>query len=341
MSTKNKTFGDGDNNYTIKGGGIEAHKQVHYNIDMGGGDDTVNVTWSKMTHDSSQIAGFNTRLGDGNDTIKFNLQHGSYATDLQLNIDSGSGDDTINVNNIQYAHHADDVDAVLEGGTGDDTITKSDKSNFDATIYGDENPDNHSAFDSSLSYNDTIHAGNGNNTIFGGFGDDNITAGDGNNIIYAGYSDNTSEAHTGSNTITVGDGDNSIYGGSGGDTITAGNGNDFIFGGDGNDTINAGGGDNVVTGGAGSDTFVFSDTCEPSSTEITDYDSGSDTLMFSSSDVNSMDDLTISYDQDHAYTAEDGSTAHGATTITDTDGNAVIIDGVTPDHLAASDFIFT
>ncbi|MEC4813728.1 MAG: calcium-binding protein [Scytonema sp. PMC 1069.18] len=90
----------------------------------------------------------------------------------------------------------------------------------------------------------TITFGDGNNIIYGTSSNDVITAGDGNNTIYAG---------DGKNTITLGDGDNVIYGGSSADVITTGDGDNQIFAGDGNNKIATGAGDDLIYSGSGDD----------------------------------------------------------------------------------------
>ena len=84
-----------------------------------------------------------------------------------------------------------------------------------------------------------INAGEGNNTIVGGDGNDRITAGNGKNTIIGGG---------GNDTITVGNGNNIITGGAGDDTITSGKGNNVISGGEGKNTINSGSDKDIIVG---------------------------------------------------------------------------------------------
>ena len=89
-----------------------------------------------------------------------------------------------------------------------------------------------------------IDAGEGDNVVFGGGGNDEIFAGNGINLISGGAGDDT---------IITGDGDNFLSGDDGNDFIGAGAGNDIVYGGNGNDQILAGDGDNFVNAGAGDD----------------------------------------------------------------------------------------
>jgi Ca2+-binding RTX toxin-like protein len=112
------------------------------------------------------------------------------------------------------------------GTSGNDVITKTDNGNY--IVYG-------------LAGADTLtFTGKGNDVIDGdgscmkgsdsseycehkqikGDGGDTITAGSGDDTIYGGG---------GKNKITVGSGDDTIYGGPIGDTITVGTGNDEIY----------------------------------------------------------------------------------------------------------------
>lgn len=62
-----------------------------------------------------------------------------------------------------------------------------------------------------------IHAGDGNNTIYGGLAANSITVGNGNNVIYDGTG-------TAGDAVTTGNGNNLIYSGGGNETITGGTG---------------------------------------------------------------------------------------------------------------------
>ncbi len=90
--------------------------------------------------------------------------------------------------------------------------------------------------------NDKIQVGNGNNTISLGNGNDKIHTGNGNNTVTAG---------NGNNTITLGNGNNAITLGNGNDNVQVGNGTNVVVTGNGNDKIQAGNGNNLIAAGLG------------------------------------------------------------------------------------------
>ncbi len=96
-----------------------------------------------------------------------------------------------------------------------------------------------------------IDAGEGNNKIKSGLGDDTIITGAGNDKIKDAGGDNVIDADDGNNKIRTGAGDDEITTGSGRDKIKSGAGDDTIDAGAGDDKVAAGDGDDDVRGGAG------------------------------------------------------------------------------------------
>ena len=132
------------------------------------------------------------------------------------------------------------------GFAGNDTITLADTLAISANI---------SAGDG----NDHVTAGNGNNTITLGNGNDHVTAGDGNNTVTLGDGNDHVELGNGNNTVSlgngndhtsVGDGNNVVVEGNGNDKITAGNGDNLIVAGLGQHTVTAGNGGNILIDGS-------------------------------------------------------------------------------------------
>ena len=115
----------------------------------------------------------------------------------------------------------------------------------------------------------TVYAGNGNNHVETGAGNDNVFAGagnntiitnDGNDIVSCGFGDNTILGGNGNDRLTAAGGSNTIFGGAGDDTISSGlnplrpNAVSLLFGDVGNDTIVSGNRNDTVDGGIGYDT---------------------------------------------------------------------------------------
>ena len=202
------------------------------------------------------------RAGDGNDTVI-----------------AGNGDDEVT--------GGDGRDSV-EGNDGDDEIDTSgsnpviDHETFVGVPFetgADQRDDM-----------DTVHGGDGNDTITTGDDADLITGGAGNDVIDAGIDDDTVDGGAGDDVINAGLGADSVLGGAGDDVINAGvdafsdyvgddpnlpnallidpatgdpalsdpnedDGRDFVDGGAGNDVITTGDDDDTIIGGDGNDTI--------------------------------------------------------------------------------------
>ena len=147
---------------------------------------------------------------------------------------------------------------VVTGTSGADVIDAS---------YTDPNGDQIDAGDGTgpLGNEDTVSAGDGNDSVeaglendivFGGGGDDTLEGGDGNDTLY-GDTDNISPGGVaGDDSILGGAGNDVIFGEDGADTIRGNGGGDTIFGGGGADTIRGDGGGDLIDGGDGADTIA-------------------------------------------------------------------------------------
>ncbi|AWF82128.1 hypothetical protein BTJ40_15525 [Microbulbifer sp. A4B17] len=215
--------------------------------------------------------------GDGSDTL---ISHSEGAKTM----DGGGGDD--------YLISTEIGDAALAGGSGSDFIQSGDGNDNlfgDGRIYVESSFDEdgkqvgyifsyrlQDIVDQNKNYNDVIDAGNGNNSVWGGAGEDTIIAGDGNDEIWGDIAhadaltnwqgslgqDVPVEMH-GADLIYSGAGDDLVIGGGGDDVIYAGAGDDRISGDDGwfedlggNDYINGEAGDDTIYGGNGEDTLL-------------------------------------------------------------------------------------
>ncbi|MEI6642586.1 MAG: calcium-binding protein [Novosphingobium sp.] len=97
-----------------------------------------------------------------------------------------------------------------------------------------------------------------------------VAKGSGAVAITGGASDNLLGGNGAGNLLDGGDGNDSLLGQLGNDTLKGGVGNDFLYGGAGIDSL---------TGGAGSDQFVVSTYSGEGVDRITDFVSGTDTLL--------------------------------------------------------------
>ncbi len=169
-------------------------------------------------------------------------------------------------------------DNLIYGGGPDDTIYGG--AGYD-TIYGGagadpSQPTNNVIYGGDLGYNLIYGAGGGdllygavlaaadvtyggNNTIYGGSGNEELFGGDGTMLMADGHVLGDAagdEQSVGSNLLVAGSGNDTVYGDSTGhDTLLGGAGSDVLWAGSGGDYLAAGTGVNSLFGGSGSDTF--------------------------------------------------------------------------------------
>jgi len=214
------------------------------------------VTISGGDHDASPTVGLGGRvlpLGDqlfvfdfGNTAgVSFGVTESTisrsgaatitYGTTESLQLDAGSGDDTIAASTT-----ADAVNTTLNGGSGADSIMLT------TTGAGANVKVDGEGGDDTISYAAT---GTGSATaLLGGEGNDTVTGtGSGDNVQIVGG--------VGDDSLTGGSGDDAISGGDDSDTITGGQGADSLDGSDGDDVFvwNDGDGNDRVDGEAGTD----------------------------------------------------------------------------------------
>jgi hypothetical protein len=109
--------------------------------------------------------------------------------------------------------------------------------------------------------NDTIRAKAGAKiTVHGGDGEDNIVGGWKNDVLNGGAGNDRITGGIGSDTIDGGAGDDNLNGGAGNDKLSGGDGDDRITAGIGNDTIDGGAGNDNLNGGSGSDLCTTGET---------------------------------------------------------------------------------
>jgi Ca2+-binding RTX toxin-like protein len=97
--------------------------------------------------------------------------------------------------------------------------------------------------------NDTIYAGSGETTVYGGKGND---------VIYGGTGDDVLHGNSGNDTIYAGSGNTVLYGDSGNNILYAGSGHDTLYGGSGTNVFNnLASNDILAQAGSGNATFNY------------------------------------------------------------------------------------
>jgi Ca2+-binding RTX toxin-like protein len=104
--------------------------------------------------------------------------------------------------------------------------------------------------------NDTVVTGDGNNTIQLGNGLDFVQTGNGNDVITVGNGSDNIQTGNGNKTITAGNGNNYIQARTGTDVVSLGNGTNYVQLGDGANVVTLGNGNNQVQLGNGNNILV-------------------------------------------------------------------------------------
>ena len=182
-------------------------------VDGGAGDDTINTG-----DDADTITG-----GSGNDVIDGGIDDDSiFGDDGADRIVGGEGND------------------VIEGGAGDDTIHAGNDPDLGLDFLNIED-------DGTNPFGPDLRPDNGDDTVFGGDGNDLITGADDDDVLYG---------DAGNDTIDGGIDDDSLFGGTGDDSLIGGQGNDTLSGDEGDDIIDGGIGNDDLSGGDDRDTFI-------------------------------------------------------------------------------------
>ncbi|RYG89796.1 hypothetical protein EU803_16740 [Loktanella sp. IMCC34160] len=159
-------------------------------------------------------------------------------------------------------------------GSGEGTVDVSGYGAFDQIVFSGlpqtDGTDGSDFLITSVTYtpaadtagNDTLYGGAGNDSIWGVDGDDTLYGGDGNDhldgdagndILYGDAGNDVLVGDSGNDQLYGGLGDDGIYASSGDNYVEGGAGNDSIYMGGGYDIVNAGDGNDVIFGGAGAD----------------------------------------------------------------------------------------
>lgn len=143
---------------------------------------------------------------------------------------------------------------------------------------------------------DIIHLGNNGGTAYGSFGNNTIYGGDGDDTI-DGAADyfNEGDIH-GNNLLYGGKGNDFINGGNGKDYLEGGEGNDILYGEENDDILYGGTGDDSLFGGEGDDTYIYK---LGDGNDYIDDEGGNDKIVFGEGIT--LDDLSFSRDRWSQY----------------------------------------
>ncbi|WP_162559093.1 cadherin domain-containing protein [Sphingorhabdus sp. EL138] len=171
----------------------------------------------------------------------------------QTTIEATSGDDTITLSHV--THNTDGF--AVAGGAGYITNTTGLTINGELSTGGDVNTG--ASGDLSIDVAATIDAGDGNDTVHAGDLGNNVFGGAGDDVIYGGKLDDWLLGGDGNDTLnaggaasyTLGGNGNYLNGGAGDDLLIGREGSDWLEGGDGTDVLEGGDGGDILAGGAG------------------------------------------------------------------------------------------
>lgn len=158
-----------------------------------------------------------------------------------------------------------------------------------------------------LGSTDYMGGGAGNDTLLGGTGDDMVGGGAGDDAVLGG------------------DGGDIVTGGIGNDTLWGEAGEDWLSGSDGTDSLIGGAGFDALTGGAGADTFVA--TAGMGGDLVRDFTDGLDRIDVRALGITATSQMVIVGGTDATLVSFGGE-------------DLLVLLGVTPGAIGASDFIF-
>ena len=105
---------------------------------------------------------------------------------------------------------------------------------------------------------DKLWGNSGNDVLKGGDGNDVMSGGSGEDVLEGGAGDDVMSGNSGNDVMLGGDGNDAMSGNTGDDKMAGGEGNDSLDGGTGNDTFVSDAGNDSYKGGAGFDTLDYS-----------------------------------------------------------------------------------
>ena len=192
----------------------------------------------------------------------------SEADTIALNLVDSKIQVQLNNEGVEYA--ADDVDSIsVQGAAGHDLIQASlvtqpifiDAGDGDDTVKGGVGNDRIVGGDGDDNLrgtrgDDVIIGGNGNDSLRGQVGDDTLIGGDGNDTLKGAENDDSLRGDAGDDLLEGGTENDKLSGGGGNDTLSGEAGNDRLNGGGGADRLLGGADDDVAGGGSGADSIL-------------------------------------------------------------------------------------
>jgi RHS repeat-associated protein len=244
------------------GSGVDASAVTSISADLGGGNDTMNLstldltTFSGLTDGAVKINGgaghdvlTGTSLGDvliggaGNDTLV-----GGAGDDT---LDGGAGDDVYSFSGSAALGH----DTVVQAASGNiDTLVFSSLGGAITIDIGSTAAQVVRAGQLTLTLSDA----NGIDNVQGTAYADTITGNSGGNSLMGNGGDDVIYGRGGNDWLDGGAGADTLYGEEGNDTLLGKGGNDSLYGGDGDDSLNGNEGNDFLAGGAGNDVYPLS-----------------------------------------------------------------------------------
>lgn len=285
--------GGAGNDYVSGGTGNDTIKGDAGNDSVYGGEGNDSL-YGGTGNDTLDGGSGNDRLDGGDDSDYFRLQDG-FGIDTVIGGEGGTDFDKIDLSQLSSPV------TISYSGNEAGWITGSAGSVSFSQIEAITTTGGADSFDGRLSQqgvtldlgagNDTALGTFGNDSIFGGTGDDYIDSWGGNDTVYGGAGNDT----------VLGGGDNDLlHGGDGNDVMQGWTGNDTLYGGAGNDTLQSWEGNELIDGGNDADTFLITQTGGVDT--ILGGEGGTDFDRLDFNDANATSGVTVTYSGDEKGT---------------------------------------
>ena len=236
-------------------------------------------------------------------------RNSSYVSGFTVTDETANRDGIDYLRDVEYLRFSDEYVKVYFSSESKTVSVES--SNY--TEYGTSEADTLQGFAGSDSLfggagSDTLSGGAGNDLIYGNKGADRLVGGNGTDTLFGGQHSDVLFGLAYSDQVYGNKQNDTLYGGQGDDSLFGGQQDDLLYGQVGNDRIDGNRGNDTLFGDDGIDTFVIS--------------KGDDWVM----DFNTAQDKIETAD---AYSAITQSVSSGNLVLTDSDGDTLILLGVT------------